>query len=370
MSVKQRISRGKPIGWEAVVDWGVNPATGRRRRHTKLARTKAEALRLEREMIIERESTWGAGGSFERVGDWLIEWLRDIKSRRTHSTWETWETVIRLRVMPYAFAKMKLRDVTPTKARELVRIWEALPGAPRTKEKWFEALRSAFQAAVKAGEIGRNPWAQLEPPARVARADTTPSRAAWETLVHALWKAKSRYADVPLLLAYTGCRLSEITGATDAQLDIAAGEFTIVTAKTDASRARVTLLLEALAVIERARARQDREKVAWPPDARFRSSWFLRNQLGGRISNRGVEEFLQETLKKLGLSSFRPHDLRHYIATEGLAQGVDIAVLSKMLRHANISTTSNLYAHLRKNTQEAALMLIVGAKTDSAEEAQ
>ncbi len=45
------------------------------------------------------------------------------------------------------------------------------------------------------------------------------------------------------------------------------------------------------------------------------------------------------------LPHFRPHDLRHFMATQMLAAGVPIATVSQRLSHARASTTLNVYAH-------------------------
>lgn len=46
-----------------------------------------------------------------------------------------------------------------------------------------------------------------------------------------------------------------------------------------------------------------------------------------------------------GLGRFRLHDLRHFMATEMLAGGIPIAIVSQRLNHARASTTLNVYAH-------------------------
>lgn len=42
----------------------------------------------------------------------------------------------------------------------------------------------------------------------------------------------------------------------------------------------------------------------------------------------------------------RFHDLRHAAATLLIEQGVDLAIVSRMLGHADLSTTADVYAHL------------------------
>jgi len=55
-----------------------------------------------------------------------------------------------------------------------------------------------------------------------------------------------------------------------------------------------------------------------------------------------------------GLSHFRLHDLRHFMATEMLDGGVPITVVSNRLAHARASTTLNVYAHAVPGSDRAA----------------
>jgi integrase len=41
---------------------------------------------------------------------------------------------------------------------------------------------------------------------------------------------------------------------------------------------------------------------------------------------------------------FRLHDLRHFVATQMLAAGIALPVVSARLGHARVSTTLNVYA--------------------------
>ncbi|MGE4164121.1 MAG: tyrosine-type recombinase/integrase [Vicinamibacterales bacterium] len=49
--------------------------------------------------------------------------------------------------------------------------------------------------------------------------------------------------------------------------------------------------------------------------------------------------------QELGLTNVRLHNLRHYVATQLLAAGVDVRTVAGRLGHRNPSTTLNVYAH-------------------------
>lgn len=70
-----------------------------------------------------------------------------------------------------------------------------------------------------------------------------------------------------------------------------------------------------------------------------------------------TKEWLQ-IRKRAGLEDVRIHDLRHTFASVSIMNGVPIAVLSKLLGHASITTTER-YAHIennlvRQNTEQVA----------------
>ena len=70
-----------------------------------------------------------------------------------------------------------------------------------------------------------------------------------------------------------------------------------------------------------------------------------------------------------GLEGVRLHDLRHYVATQLLAAGVDVRTVAGRLGHRNAATTLNVYAHfLPEADRRAADVLadLLGAAADDA----
>lgn len=64
---------------------------------------------------------------------------------------------------------------------------------------------------------------------------------------------------------------------------------------------------------------------------------------------------------KAGVRSIRIHDLRHACATLLLTAGEELAVISKVLGHADYSTTLKVYAHLDPKRAKAAAWRIDAA---------
>ena len=68
--------------------------------------------------------------------------------------------------------------------------------------------------------------------------------------------------------------------------------------------------------------------------------------IGTPLDSRNVTHALQDALARAGLPRQRFHDRRHAYATLMLEDGEELAVISRSLGHATISTTADVYAHL------------------------
>ena len=62
-------------------------------------------------------------------------------------------------------------------------------------------------------------------------------------------------------------------------------------------------------------------------------------------------------LDKLGKRWLRFHDLRHTYASILIAQGVNVAFVSRQLGHAKVSTTLDVYTHLFDHAEHAATVI-------------
>jgi len=82
---------------------------------------------------------------------------------------------------------------------------------------------------------------------------------------------------------------------------------------------------------------------------------------GGELHPAAVTSRFRVLHTQAGLPPIRLHDLRHGAATTALAAGVDMKVVQAMLRHANITTTSNLYTNVLPEVAQAAAINIAAA---------
>lgn len=87
-----------------------------------------------------------------------------------------------------------------------------------------------------------------------------------------------------------------------------------------------------------------------------------------RISNRRVEQIIEEKLKLSGLSGmgFSVHKLRHTAATLMYQNGVDVRALKEVLGHENLDTTQ-IYTHVANEQIRNAMNMnpLAGIKADN-----
>ncbi len=70
------------------------------------------------------------------------------------------------------------------------------------------------------------------------------------------------------------------------------------------------------------------------------------SSVGSALDSRHVTQAQQRALARAGLPRQRFHDLRHAYATLMLEDGEELAIVSRTLGHADLSTTADVYAHL------------------------
>ena len=114
--------------------------------------------------------------------------------------------------------------------------------------------------------------------------------------------------------------------------------------KTTAARRDVRLGSESLAVLRGHSTRQKEQRLK-AGDRWEELGFVFSTDRGKPLDTRNVTRSLQRALERAGLPRQRFHDLRHAYATIALASGIDLAVISKSLGHAQVSTTADIYMH-------------------------
>jgi len=192
------------------------------------------------------------------------------------------------------------------------------------------------------------------------------------------------------LLALTGMRRAELCGLQwgDVDLDggtievrrsvsrgIEPGTLVLTTPKTARSVRRLVIGEAGVAILKAHRARC--ESFAHQMDATLTDGSFVVSYYPN-----GAEPLAPETLttlmsklrRRLKLPDFRLHDLRHFVASAMIAQGLNVRQVADALGHSRPSITLDVYSHQfggdlteRRKASSALEGLVLPAPTESAE---
>lgn len=83
----------------------------------------------------------------------------------------------------------------------------------------------------------------------------------------------------------------------------------------------------------------------------FREAGIMAASVSGGMKQ---SEWLSAFSKRKGLQHINPHAFRHTAASILVTQGIDIVTVSKMLGHARVSTTEDIYSHVIEASKELA----------------
>jgi site-specific recombinase XerD len=251
--------------------------------------------------------------------------------------------------------------VRPTRSslRAYLARWADRSMARSSVSARLAALRSFYRYATRQGWTPGDPWSGIATPRKPARLPSVLDPAQ----VVSLLDATDRVAGTPLERALAqrdralwetayaaGLRISELAGATIADLDLARGELRVV-GKGDKERVGLlgrparaalgTYLEDGRATLAAARPGHDRDAV------------FL-NHRGAPLGVRGIRYGLTRLALRAGLpAGVTPHTLRHSFATHLLDGGADLRIVQELLGHASLATTQ-VYTHVSSARLRAA----------------
>ena len=137
-----------------------------------------------------------------------------------------------------------------------------------------------------------------------------------------------------LLLATTGLRISEAAGILKRDIDLGMLELR-VTGKGDKSRVVPLLSRTAQALTGYMRERESGSPYLFPG----RGST-------GHMGIHNFEKTLRRACARAGVTPFTPHQLRHLYTTHMLRGGAKLEVVSRILGHAGVGVTADIYRHV------------------------
>jgi len=358
-SIQQRGDR-----WRVVIDKGVD-ATGKRRQIVRTADTAAAAEDLRRTLLAEH----GAGithDSDATVEQLLTDWMRLKKRTLGVRTVVDYRSAIAVHIP----ANLKAMKVWKVRTHDIDRLYidlgEAGLGAERI-QRVDTILRGAFGQAVRWQWIARNPALDATRPSVRRGKPTAPTVAEVQRLIAA--------ADEELLMwvrlaAHLGARRGEVAALQWADFDLESGSVRIsraladggpgvkIVAKETKSDRERTIAVGRAILTHLARYRTwQRERALAAGTPLQSTSHLFAYDAAGMVPWRPDRATKRFTMLRdeLGLHHVQLKNLRHFMATQMLAAGVDVKTVSGRAGHARTSTTLDFYgAFIPANDRTAA----------------
>lgn len=340
-------------------------------------RKEAQAARLE--VLSRIKDSIYVRPSRQTFGEYLEDWLHGIRLTVRTSTWQSYDTNLRVHVIP-ALGSYRLQAVTPALLNKLYadlliegkrsqKPDETPKGlSSRTVRYIHMIVRKALQDAVRGYELARNPADAATPPS--PSRSKAPEMKTWsvdelraflnhvrDDRLYALW----------LLLAMTGMRRGEALGLRWEDVDFARSRVAIRRAlvlnryklewsepKTARSRRLIWLdegTVEAL--LTHRRLQSDERALFGPAYQENENAVFCRED-GELLNPDRVSKMFGLHVAESAVQPIRLHDLRHTHATLALQAGINPKVVSERLGHASAAFTLDVYSHAVPGMQEEA----------------
>lgn len=300
---------------------------------------KLEELRREAQQLDMDEQ-------HHTVESYLTEFLRDIETGgHAKKTYKSYDSVIRPHIIPL-IGKIKLSKLKPAKVRSMLATLRENGVGSRQVQLSYVVLNVAMGRAVADEIIIRNPCGPVAKPAHKKR-EVVPFTAEERTAIFE--QAKDSF-HLPLykFLLSTGLRSSEAFGIEWRDIDYDSkvirverqyinGEVSKL--KTKGSNRTLDLTPGIEKILD-----QQRKKLK--AKGHQGNGFIFCGVRGGRInSDKHGTKYWNPILRKAGVRVRGLHHLRHTFASELLAAGADLLVVSQLLGHASPTITLEIYAH-------------------------
>jgi len=344
--------------------WAASLSLERGRRKHFFGKTRQEVATKLNAALKARQDGLPIPGERQTLEEFLKAWLEGIRLSVRTTTWERYESLVKLHVSP-RIGRIPLARVTPDHLQRLFAELRDRGLAPASVRQARAILRKALNDAVRWGLVGRNVAALTSPP-KVEHAEI---RALGPDEVRVLLDAAAMDSLEALyvLAVTTGMRQGELLGLRWADIDVEHETLHVRQAlhrtnanyefggpKSAKSRRMIALTKTAGGALRRHKVRQAEQRLKVGADWMDMDLVFT-NEIGGPIDAGNLRRrSYWPLLERAKLPRIRFHDLRHTAATLMLGRGVHPKVVSEMLGHSQIAITLDLYSHVTPTMQRGA----------------
>ena len=289
----------------------------------------------------------GQPETFERLADHyrMIELDLDKESeRKVRQTKQIYGVYLKARIVP-RWGGHLFREIKAVAVERWLGSIDDLSNGTKAKIKGI--MSEVFQHAIRYGWLdnGENPIFAVRQSAKRTRVTEPLEAAKFRALILEL---SHKMRVVGIVAATTGLRISEVLGlkwkdigCKSLQMDVTRSVVDGIVGKCMTETSRRPVPIDEFTTAELLAWR--RETVYAEPE-----DWvFASEKVQGRMppwSDTLLDRFLQPAAKRAGITKWVGfHTFRHTYSTLLKANGEDVKVVQELMRHANISTTMNIY---------------------------
>ncbi|WP_433270863.1 site-specific integrase [Actinosynnema sp. CS-041913] len=312
--------------------------------------------------MLEYERTGIVTNDRQTVADYLAEWLHDKASALKPTTIARYHDYVAKDLIP-ALGTIRLDALSHHHVTVFISDQLTAGRGPVTLRRCVATLSSALTDAVRQRRLPHNParYALVPRPPKYEPACWTPGEAA--RFLRWCHDHNDPLADLFEVLIGTGLRKGEALALhwNDINLDnhVLFVRYTLsnvnnttpvfTTPKTKTSRTWIGLSDRVVTALRNQSIRQPGRDLV-----------FTRRD-GHPLRHEHVLHRFHSLTAAAGLPRIRVHDLRHFAATTMLNSRVPLAVISRAMRHSNLSTTTEVYGHLLRHVAHDAVDVIANA---------
>ena len=319
--------------------------------------------------LIEKYSYLEKSDHPSKMADYLKMWKELQVSEVAETTYDGYHTYIDIHLIPYFKAlNINIQDITAGHIFDYVNYLSKDGGRKDNKiggqsntsiRKIISILRKVFDYAVLYGDIKINPAAQVPMPKRTNNKDERQVFLTAEDAQKMLDAFRNEeIGPIVFVTLYYGLRKSEALGLRWQAVDFEANTITVNhtvvggsrivakdSTKSYCSRRTYQLLPDVKDLLLKLREQQKdyRQRLG---SGYYENDYIFKNPNGVPYRPDSLTRSFKRALARHGFPQMRYHDLRHSTASILVDKGWDINDIKEWLGHADISTTSNIYAHI------------------------
>lgn len=217
--------------------------------------------------------------------------------------------------------------------------------SPASRASYHASIRAFYKWALRVGIIDTDPTIHTPRP---KRPKNLPRPVATVHISRIIDQAnRKRTRAMVTLAAYAGLRVHEVAKFSGEDLDRASAILTVT------GKGGKTAMIPAHDVIMKLAEEFPRYGY-----------WFPAYSGAPHVTPHAVSKAIRDCMRRAGVDA-KPHQLRHWYATELLEQGVDVRIVKDLMRHESLATTE-IYTRVSLNQMRAGIVRLAPAATQLA----